>query len=175
VTTLAHRVEGLSGRLFAALAGGAVAVPAMGAVLAEGAASVALGGASAIALAIAGWAWRERARARELPLVIEPSVVACRIDGQPAFRFKVRLGNGRLVRGARARVTWRPAAGDPVELAIVGPEGPRLGEWTVLAFDTLARVQGDGSFVVEVTAQERDRHWKTEAQLTGGHGGPPHG
>lgn len=163
VTALSRQVENLPQRLFVGLSGGAVALPILGAALVDGAAAISLGAIGVIAAGAVAWAAQARAKALSLPLEIAPVALSGRVDGQPMYRFRVRLGNGRALRSAQARVTWRPTDGEPAPLVIVEPSGPRVGAWTVLAFDPLHRCDGPGTFTVEVTAQEGARTWTSQA------------
>lgn len=106
-----------------------------------------------------GAAFMARRVLGQLPLELSHKACTYELDGRPTFAFRVRLGRGRLMRRARARITWE-LDGHALELEPLFGQGERLiGPWTLVVVDRRAQVVGDGSFRVEVEAIEGDLRW----------------
>jgi hypothetical protein len=149
----------------------AIGVAVVGAVLAAafGGASVAgaAAGIGALVVASAGALLALRVHVDRMPLTIAPICVEGRIDGHRALSFRARLGRGRRVDRASARVVYVPPAGAPIELPLLAPRaGPVLGPWTIVAVDRSDLLPASGGrFEVEVDATEGPRAWSARRAL----------
>ena len=130
-------------------------------------ASDALALALAFALIPGSFLWGAALMARRirghLPLELSRTACAYELDGRPAFAFRVRLGRGRLMQRAHARITWE-SGGEALELEPLLGQGERfIGPWTLVVVDRRAQVVGEGSFRVEIQAIEGDLTWAASA------------
>lgn len=159
-------IEGLPLRTFVALAAASIAIPGVLAAWAPeawmSALFVVISGVAAFGF---GWAAQQRRLVAELPLEVAKVAVRTRVNGVPAYQFRLRLGRGRQVRDATAEVWWHPAVGAPRALELVVTPGPRIGPWTVLALDRESEVSG-GQFVLRAKATTDAQAWEAEQRVS---------
>ena len=132
--------------------------------------ALALVGEEAFALAGAGlssasalfWAsvqWT-RSRRAQLPLELAPRALVELGDAVDLYRFRVRLGRGRLMGDMSIRVSFCPEEGPVVQLSVEsGPVANWLGPRTLLVCDREGRCRGPGHFEVEASARSGGRLW----------------
>jgi hypothetical protein len=101
-----------------------------------------------------------RVHLARLPLELSDVALSNRIDGHRAFGFRTRLGRGRLMREATARVRFLPDGGDPVDLEpILGAGDALVGSWTVVVIDREGQCGDPGRFEVTIEAGEGSKRW----------------
>lgn len=138
--------------------------PLVGTAWATGAADLVLVGLSAAGAGAAGMLWRLRKRLAHLPLEVSPKVLYGQIHGKPVYRFRVRLGRGRVARALRAEVSFESGS-QRVRLRTVGlGDGAVIGPWTVAAVDDQGVVGSGGELVLRVAAREAERAWDRECR-----------
>jgi hypothetical protein len=145
-----------------ALAGGALGVVAATSPAADAGFGVA-GVAAAAALATLGW---RAGRVGQLPLEIGGRALRGVVDASPVLRFRARLGLGRPLRDARARV-WFVGDGAERELTARVPAGTLVGPLTILAADPEALGSRAGRFRVELVVTARGREWRATREVPG--------
>lgn len=136
----------------ACLAGTAIAGPTGDAGL--------LGAALSCAVAAGVFAaWRHRVD--RLPLALSERALRGSFGARPAYRFRARLGHGRTLHDARARVVFHPDGEPPREVPPTLAALPlATGPWTLVVVDDGAIADRPGRFEVEVTATEGPRRWR---------------
>jgi hypothetical protein len=149
-------------RRYAAVSAFAVGLPTIVAASAHGALSLAAAVIALLAVAGVGATFAVRRSWLGRPLEVAPVVARGRREGVAIYRFRVRLGHGRSVRSARARVEYRPRDGVPVVLDVDDPEGTRIGAWTVVVRDRAGVCDAPGDFVLRIEAIERGKLWTAE-------------
>jgi hypothetical protein len=153
---------------FGAIAG-VVGLPLVAAALVDGPLQVAAGGLAVVGAIVSGGLGWQRRRSATLPLVAASVGLRGRVDGQVAYRFRVRLGHGRTMRNARAEVVFRAADGDEVALPPLMANAKALvGPWTVAVLDRDGRCDRPGTFVLRVWAEENGRTWDMVAPFPQG-------
>jgi hypothetical protein len=125
------------------------------------AALVALSGAAGLSV---GYAHHLRKQLAGLPLELGQDAVQSQIDGRRVYRFRARLGRGRVVRSPRVTVRFVPEGGPPQGLLATVPGERHCGAWTVWATDPEAAVQGPGRFEVALEVDEGGKVWKAAGQ-----------
>lgn len=162
MTSIDRLLDRLPTGLLALLASLLVALPLGLAARTQGAPAVLLVTLGLVAGFLVGAAVYRRWQLANLPLDVAPIVLRGTLDGLPAYRFRVRLGRGRLAHTARAEVFWHPDDGRPVPIEIIEAAGARVGPWTVLAVDRARRCDVPGAFRLRVHAEERGRAWSAD-------------
>lgn len=162
MTSIDRLLDRLPTGLLAGLASLLVALPLVLAARAEGAAAFGLVALGLVAGFAVGALVYRRWQVLNLPLDVAPVVVRGQLDGLPAYRFRVRLGRGRVVQAARAEVIWQPEDGKPVTIEILEAAGARVGPWTVVALDRRRCCAEPGAFRLRVHAEERGRTWSAD-------------
>ncbi len=142
----------------------AIGAPWVAGVWIGGWAGIAVFAVAVVATLVTGWLVRERIRWRELPLEVGSACIVGQLDGAPAYRFRVCLGEGRTVSSVEEKIWFQPHNADPIALPIVSHRGARVGPWTVVALDHERKVS-EGDFVVEVDAHESGRSWKASVRV----------
>lgn len=114
-------------------------------------------------LVATGWLFTERRRIGQLPLELAAAAARGRVDGVDVYRFRARLGRGRRMRRPEVTVTWRPADGAPVPLAVALPVDDLCGPWTIVASDPAGVVRGPGALHLEVRVDSAGQPWRAAA------------
>ncbi len=154
-------IEQLSTPTWVVLALACLIPPGLG-LVAEGQLLLALTAAAAPAGGVLGGGLAARWMARSLPLQLADAALRDKQDEGDVFRFRVRLGSGRRMRQARARVLWR-SEGRSVELPLVlGELDELIGPWTLVALDPDGVVDG-GHLDVYVHGEAGGQAWSTSA------------
>jgi hypothetical protein len=145
----------------AVLGGIAAALPAAGAAAAEGAWRLGLAGLAGLAVLVAIAAWRRRVRILTLPLEISPHALASARGPHAVYRFRVRLGRGRTMRDAAARVLFVDGDGTETPLTpVLAVVDALVGPWTIAVVDRDGVVRPEGRLRIEVTAREGGAIWR---------------
>jgi hypothetical protein len=121
-----------------------------------------------IAMAAAGgtlWVVRLKRFIDGLPLEIAPVVGTGLVDGVRVYRFRARLGRGRLLRDPSAEVSFVGSDGAPRRLDVEVPRGRLLGPFTVLARDRGGACATPGEFQVGVAASAGGTEWRAERRI----------
>ncbi len=147
----------------AAVAIASVAATALVAPIAGDAALAVLAGLGVLG-GVAGFV-RGRALTR-LPLEIADRALGGEVDAVPVVRLRARLGRGRVLRDARARV-WVLGDGAPHELVARVPGGVLVGPFTVVALDPDRRLRAGGRLRVEVAVTAGGGPWTAVRELAG--------
>jgi hypothetical protein len=136
----------------AALAGGSIAIGALV--------------AGTVVVAVSGAMLATRVHLDRLPLEVAPIALSSRIDGHPAYQFRVRLGRGRLMRDARATVRFVPDEGEPIALEPLEPDASeRVGPWTLVVLDRDLQCTRPGHFAVGVEVEDRGKRLVASRQF----------
>lgn len=142
--------------------GGIAAVLLTGTWWAPLAGDVALALAACGSLGLGLWGVRRQRWLRSLPLEVAPVALCGWWGPTRAYRFRVRLGHGRPMQRARARVRYEGAT--TVELSPVLAEAPVLvGPWTVCVLDPGGVVGPGGRLILAVEAREGEQEHAIEA------------
>lgn len=143
--------------LTASLLGWLVAVAGIAAAPLAGDLVLAVG--VAVGTALAGWAFRQRARLDALPLVLGEVAVRQVLQREPVLRTRAWLGHGREMRDIEASATLHPPGGAPIALAVDVPAIVATGPITLtVALPSLAH----GEVEVRVRVVEDGTRWSAE-------------
>ena len=104
-----------------------------------------------------------RQRVRNLPLELAGPACRAEVGGYPAYRFRVRLGRGRIFTQGKATVTWVNGQERLALPVVLDRVGLGVGPWTLLVVDTDRRIGTDGHFEVHVQVMEGQRSWQASA------------
>ena len=88
--------------------------------------------------------------ASRLPLAFAEAALRGSSMGRPVYRFRVRLGRGRLMKSARARVVFRTHEARHELPLVLDQMDALVGPWTLLARDPEGVVGPGGVFDVDV-------------------------
>ena len=69
-----------------------------------------------------------------------------------------------MLQNARASVSFRDSDRNATPLAVVEPNGPRLGPWMIIALDPNQSCLA-GTLVLRIEADEQARYWTIEADF----------
>lgn len=158
-------VEPWSLRTWLAVGGAAVLVPLALTFPATGALDLLLVGVAAASAGGVGWAIRIRRWLDGLPLEIAPVVGTGIVDGVRVWRFRARLGRGRLVEDPRAEVSFVGSDGVATPLEVEVPRGRLCGPFTIIARDVGNRFGASGAFRVSVSARSSGTEWRADRQI----------
>jgi len=159
-----RRLHQLPNAWFASLAGFTVFGPWSMGLWLGGTWMIAAFAWAAVLAVFAGWVTQQRIRWRTLPLTVVPLAASGPLDGIPAYRFRICLGDGRTANTAQEKVIFHPINAPPFALPILAHTGPRMGPWTVVAFDPEHRIS-TGAFHVEVEVEESGKRWTVSARV----------
>lgn len=148
------------------LAGGLVgaALPLLLTPLTPLVGDLALGLVAVTSLAAAWWALRLQRQLGALPLEIAPLVGTGIVDGVRVYRFRVRLGRGRMVAMPSATVTFVDEEDERRALPAEVPADELCGPFTIVVRDPTHAI-GDGRFEVRVACEAEGRRWETAREL----------
>ncbi len=148
------------------LAAGALALvcgPLIGTVWATGALDAVLIVASALGALGAGALALHRRRLDALPLELSPVALATTERGHRVYRFRARLGHGRVLRAVGHEVRFELPDGSMLTLPTAIPHlSAVVGPWTILVDDGPGLCDRPGVFRVRAWGREGARTWETE-------------
>ena len=112
----------------------------------------------------AGWAFRYRSWARSLPLQVSEKVLHEVRGDVSLYRFRARLGRGRMLAAPCAEVVFHSGVDEPVELVVHVPCDVVVGPWTFVVEGPSLPV-ADGHFELRVSGRSDGQVWRAQRRI----------